>query len=175
MPTHEQCYQKIGRSVVLGTYFERHRHTLMFQPHMGWDAAPLPFALLMREPVLAKLHALAPIAGAGILRTLPDSCYPWHRDDDRGVCVNLLLTPECGSLTLFGSRNSVQPVQMDIVRLDYEPDTFYLFNNQIEHTVINFAHPRFLFSIEFVQDRHALQFDELCQRLSSRPEWHDAG
>jgi hypothetical protein len=40
--------------------------------------------------------------------------------------------------------------------LKYNKNTFYLFNSQYLHQVINFSEPRYLFTIEFAQDRNSL-------------------
>ena len=49
----------------------------------------------------------------------------------------------------------------EILKFEYEKDTFYLFNTQMMHTVINFDSPRYLFTVEFKQDKSVLTFNNL--------------
>jgi len=49
--------------------------------------------------------------------------------------------------------------------LVYKPNTYYLFNTQTRHTVINFAEPRYLFTIEFIEDVDHLSFEDLLEQL----------
>lgn len=161
----DTCFMKIGQSVVLPTFFERNLDSLQFADYFGFESALLPMSLLMREPVLASVHAIAPIARGGVLRLQPHSCYVWHQDESRGVCINLLLTPDSPSHTLFGFEQKGNRSQIDIIALNYQPSTFYLFNNQIPHTVINFDQPRFLFSLEFEAGKHQLTYAQLVNAI----------
>lgn len=83
-----------------------------------------------------------------MLKTDPHQAYMWHRDENRGLSVNLLLTPGRCSHCLFDTPTN--EYNLYFTELDYAPRTFYLFNTQIPHTVINFGEPRYLFSVEFV-------------------------
>jgi hypothetical protein len=52
-----------------------------------------------------------------------------------------------------------------IDELQYKPNTYYLFNTQVDHTVYNFESTRFLLSIEFQLDKDNLTFDQLLKDI----------
>jgi hypothetical protein len=56
------------------------------------------------------------------------------------------------SHTLFGYQ--VDDHNKDVIELRYQPRTFYLFNNQIEHCVANLGGPRYVFSLYFKEEKH---------------------
>jgi hypothetical protein len=81
---------------------------------------------------------------------MPDHwVYHWHRDQNRQACINLLISSNHHSHTLFG--RSVSDTSMHCLELRYEPGRFYLFNNQVPHSVINLDVNRYLFSLEFAE------------------------
>lgn len=158
---NEEYFKEIGTSSVIQPYFDSHKGELKYGEHIGWDGCPLSLELILKEPLLNKIHNQYRIKQGGILRTKPFRYYQWHQDQDRGVSINLLLTPNVHSYTLFGTPSPDHNTQLDIVRLLYKPNTFYLFNTQVLHTVINFEEERFLFSIEFEQNKHTLSYAHL--------------
>jgi hypothetical protein len=130
-------------------------------PHFGFQALPLDKEWIAREPALREVAVISPIAQLGILRMLDHWTYQWHRDQNRLACINLLLSTDHHSHTLFGA--AVNDVVMHCLELTYRPDRFYLFNNQIPHSVINLGPDRYLFSIEFVEP---LPYAELRTRFA---------
>jgi hypothetical protein len=56
--------------------------------------------------------------------------------------------------------------------LAYAPGRYYLFNNQIPHTVINLDVDRHLFSLEFAE---AVPYGELRERLAAAGLLEPAG
>ena len=72
-----------------------------------------------------------------------------------------MLTPDVRSCTLFGNSSKDSDDQFDHVELVYEPKSFYLFNNQAMHTVINFDQPRYLFTTEFVDTKDILSYRDI--------------
>ena len=75
--------------------------------------------------------------------------YHWHRDQNRLACINLLLSVEHHSHTLFGE--PVDQLNMHCLELQHQPGRYYLFNNQVPHAVINLDVDRHLLSLEFEQ------------------------
>ena len=73
--------------------------------------------------------------------------------------MNLLFSTENNSHTLFGHQRD--SLNKDVIELEYEPETFYLFNNQVPHTVINLDGPRYLFSLYFDQEKDYLSLRNL--------------
>lgn len=121
----------------------------------------VPFDLVFSDPFLHGL-ALRHKLAVGVLRLDPYVCYDWHKDSRRGVCVNMLLN-DVESKCLFA--NSKEEATHNFTELQYKVGKYYIFNNQVEHMVINFAQSRYLMSVEFEEDKYALTFDKLIAEL----------
>jgi hypothetical protein len=149
-----ECYQKLGKSEVVQPYFDRQDLTkINIIKYHGFVAHPLSPEVYLKEPLLKKINDVFPIVIAGYLRMDPYMNYRWHKDTNRKVGINLLLTPNVHSYTLFGRQlPNWTDEQYKFIRLKYEPSEFYLFNTTVEHTVINFDETRWLFSVEFESD-----------------------
>lgn len=106
---------------------------------------------------------------AGILRMDPYTCYDWHTDSRRGVGINMSLTPMMRSSSVFAPEKD-DKVVFKIAELQYKPNTYYLFNNQVPHTVYNYEATRFMFSVEFELDRTKLTFDQLLKDVKDNYE-----
>jgi hypothetical protein len=152
------CYLKLGESEVLQHYFDNVTE-LNYVHYKGWETSLIPNEWILQEPLLKSINEKFKISRGAIIRMEPHHCYQWHIDDDRGVSINLLLTPEVKSFVYFG--NKVSYDQYEYVELVYEPRKFYAFNNQIQHTIFNFDKPRYLFTLEFEKDKTQLSFDEI--------------
>jgi hypothetical protein len=87
------------------------------------------------EPALSEVDAIHPIDRLGLLRIPPFTFYDWHVDAYRQSCINMQLNLDHPSHTLFGYQ--ADDHNKDVLELRYQPRTFYLFNNQIEHCVAN--------------------------------------
>ena len=59
----------------------------------------------------------------------------------------MLLSVEHNSHTMFVEEVGTQSMQC--IELSYEPGRFYLFNNQMPHSVVNLSGNRYLLSLEF--------------------------
>ena len=73
----------------------------------------------------------------------------------------MLLSDDGDSRCLF--LNDEPGVVFKTKELFYLPDTYYVFNTQVPHMVLNTAKPRYLFSVEFLEKDRGLTFDELCE------------
>jgi len=124
---------------------------LPWAKHFGFDAQPITDYWLDEEPALKAVHACAPIKQLGLLRVAPQSMYDWHTDEYRMSCLNLLISQDHHSHTLFGWQRD--RLNKDVCELQYEPRTYYLFNNQVEHCVINLDGPRYLLSLYFQEEQ----------------------
>ena len=100
---------------------------------------------------------------AGVLRMEPNTCYNWHVDTDRKVGLNMLLSDDGSSRCLF--LDGEPGVVFNTRELKYEPETYYVFNTQVPHMVLNTGKPRYLFSVEFLEKDRGLTFDELCEDI----------
>ena len=132
-----------------------------WEKYHGFDAVQVPFDLVFSDPVLHTLgmqHRLA----VGILRLDPYTTYDWHVDGKRGVCVNMLLN-DVKSHCLFEVEKD--EATRSFLELKYAPKTYYVFNNQVPHMVTNFAQSRYLMSVEFVEGKDELTFDQLLEEV----------
>jgi hypothetical protein len=125
----------------------------------GWDLIPVPVNLTLKEPLLQKINSVFPIAKSAILKSQPYQNYGWHTDRVRGVSINLLISTDIHSHCMFGTLRDQSSLYF--TELKYKENTFYLFNTQCLHQVINFSEPRYLLTIEFVQDKNSLQYSNI--------------
>jgi hypothetical protein len=130
--------------------------------YYNFRAVPVPSEILLEDPFMGNL-AEKRAFHAGILRMEPNTCYNWHVDTDRKVGLNMLLSDDGDSRCLFldGEPGVVFKTQ----ELSYQPDTYYVFNTQVPHMVLNTTRPRYLFSLEFLGQDRGLTFDELCEDI----------
>lgn len=131
-------------------------------PYYNFDTLPVPAELLLLDPTLKALSKKRRFH-AGILRLPPNTCYNWHTDTDRNVALNMLLCDDGHSKCVFapGTAGLVMP----ITELKYKPDTYYVFNTRVMHTVFNFSTKRYLFSVEFLDEDRGLTFEDLCKDI----------
>jgi hypothetical protein len=165
MIEHNSCYQKInGLSVYINDYFKSSINGHNWQVYRGWNATAMPLdTTLSNEPVLQALDKQFKIAHFGILRMEPNNFYKWHVDGERGVSINMLLTCDSPSYCLFGDKDYENITQTEFIKLEYQPNTFYIFNTQWPHSVINFDKPRYLFTVMFEQTRESLRFADISE------------
>lgn len=138
-----------------------------WEEYWGWRALKLDTeSVIEGDLFLEWLHARHPFK-AGILAMQPWSFYTWHTDGRRGVSVNMLVDPRSGTHhSMFALPRDKSHSTGRFIELIYEPNTFYLFDNQIEHAVYNFEGHRFMFSLEFDEDKSALDFYTLKSEVS---------
>jgi hypothetical protein len=143
----DKYYTYIGDSNHIAKYFAQVDLDLPeWQSYMGWNASIIPLESVLLEDTLAKVNNILPIKGAAVLKMEPHTCYKWHVDTGRGCSINMLLR-HTDSLCLFGKEINTQ--NLDITKLNYDYNKFYLFNTREPHTVINFDGMRYLFSVQF--------------------------
>lgn len=127
--------------------------------YYNFIATPVPHEILGLDSFLVNLSKKRKFH-AGILRMEPNTCYNWHVDTDRKVGLNMLLADNGDSRCLF--LDGPPGVVFKTKELKYETDTYYVFNTQVPHIVLNTDEPRYLFSLEFLEEDRDLTFDELC-------------
>lgn len=137
--------------------------------YFNFDARPILPEVILKDNFFKWLADRYSFMG-GVLKLDPYTCYNWHTDTRRGVGINMLLTPNTRSYCAFG----LDPSQFvfKIEELKYKPNTYYLFNTQVPHTVYNFETTRYLFSIEFEKDKDELTYAQLCQDIKDNYEKH---
>lgn len=113
----------------------------------GWFEYHLFDTLLIPKHILngEELFQGLPSFRAGVLKMDPYTCYDWHVDGKRLGTINMLLKGGWSQCLFRKSKGHYFKIE----ELPYKLDTYYLFNTQVPHTVINYQHERLLFSIEF--------------------------
>lgn len=109
-----------------------------------WKSLAIPDEILLEDFLLKKLREKVNFVGH-ILGIMPYQFYDWHTDDPRSASMNLLLN-DCHCHTLFSQRSKYI---CNFIELKYKPDTYYILNTNIDHTLINFDQPRYLLSLSF--------------------------
>ena len=117
--------------------------------HFGFDAFDIDLSWREKDKGLAAIHSLYPIKRLGLLRIPPNCMYDWHVDEYRLSTVNMLIK-HSHSHCLFGLNRG--DYYINTLELDYKPNTYYLFNNQEYHSVVNFCEPRYCFSLYFEKE-----------------------
>lgn len=162
----DDCYFDIGSSSIIKSWFDDNFDQLNFDLDVfHFEGCLCPEHIWLQEPILASIHNRYPIRRAGFLKISSFRCYDWHTDVSRGLAVNCVMSPTAKSVCLFGS--SLNKAQLKFVELDYRENTFYLFNTQIPHMVINWETDRYLFSVEFEQDQESLTYQTVKNWLTS--------
>ena len=154
-------YYEIGKkSTIKEEVFDFAISPSDWMPYYNFDAKQLPHELIFKDEFfrwLSQRHSFI----AGVLRLDPYTCYNWHTDTRRGVGVNMLLTPNTRSFCAFTA--GLDQLVFEIEELKYKPNTYYLFNTQVPHTVYNFETTRYLMSVEFAKDKDQLSFNDLLK------------
>jgi len=150
----EDCYAplKTKSGLLFKHLQELVQQPLEWQKHFGFDCVELTPGWIDAEPALAAVDQVCPIQRLGLLRIPPFTFYDWHVDAYRQSCINMQINLDHPSHTLFGYQ--VDDHNKDVIELRYQPRTFYLFNNQIEHCVANLGGPRYVFSLYFKKEQH---------------------
>ena len=114
---------------------------------------------------------------AGIIKLEANTYYDWDIDTDRGVGVNMLLNNWDKSHCMFnpnltrGTNVALGNVKDKFIELKYEPQTYYIFNTQVAHTVYNFKSTRYLLSVDFEEDRTKLTYNQLLAEMKRERWW----
>ena len=166
MITEADCFYKIkGSTQNIEEYFHTYFDRLPWFEHESlWNLALIPPFILLANPALAAINEKFKIEGAGFIKMDPGECYKWHVDYSRGVAINLLLNTSIQSLCLF-EKESLNDERIKYIKLDYEPHQFYLFNTQISHSVTTFNETRYMFTLQFEQQKEDLTFYDVREFL----------
>ena len=142
---------------------EATRNDAKWVKYFNFDATQIPNHILALDPVLADIGSRHPLIG-GVVMLPPNTFYNWHKDTRRGVSINMVLNPQDGvSHCVFTDDKDV--VVGEFTELQYKSDTYYVFNTQVNHMVLNFDKPRLLLTIEFGEDKETLSYDNLLLEL----------
>ena len=156
-----EYYSEIGRSNIANEVWSLVNDGAEWKAHNSFLAKQIPEHIYLQEPLLKYLsikHSLL----VGILMMHPFHVYNWHTDGNRRCGINLLLS-DSPSHCLFTDDETI--TNSKVIELSYMPTTYYVFNTQVNHMVLNFEQPRLLLTIEFGEDKDALSFDDLLLEL----------
>lgn len=116
----------------------------------GYQGIEVPKQVLLKESFFQDLDKEFGLAGAALLKWPSMISYFWHEDGDRNSTINMQISYDNHSHTLFGDKKS--DWHMDVEELIYEPGCFYLFNTQQPHEMINLGKERYLFTTRIADD-----------------------
>mgnify|MGYP003128178493 FL=1 len=161
------CFSEIKiKSNRLVLYLEHliSSENLPWQQHFGFDVIFLDGSWIEKELALNQINKIHAIKQLGLLRVKNKSFYDWHVDDYRQSCINCLVSKEHHSYCLFGEHKD-EWYHDNIIELKYKPYTYYLFNNQKKHTVLNLdKKDRYLLSLYFQEE---VSYEILQKKLNS--------
>jgi hypothetical protein len=152
-------YELLNKSSITSKLLDVAHNSDEWLDYFNFKAKLIPPEILFQDEFFVWLKQRYDFVG-GILKLDPYTCYDWHTDTRRGVGINMLLTPNMRSVCVFKDNENYDQV-FKIKELVYKPTTYYLFNTQTEHAVMNFEATRYLVSIEFAKERHQLSFEDL--------------
>lgn len=130
--------------------------------YYAFKAKPIPTEIVDKDPFFRWLRQRYKFRCA-ILNIAPNTIYDWHTDDRRGVCINMKLSTDDRSTSAFELERSSLSVKFH--ELQYEPNTYYVFNPQVTHFVINHHTERYIFSVEFERDDVSLSYEDLLEDI----------
>lgn len=116
----------------------------------GYQGIEVPKQVLLNESFFQSLDQKFGLVGGAILKWPSMISYFWHEDGDRNSTVNMQLSYDGHSHTIFGNKQS--DWHMDIEELIYEPGYFYLFNTQEPHEMINLGKERYFLTTRIESD-----------------------
>jgi len=106
----------------------------------------------LKEPIIKTIHQQFEISIAGLIILEKNTGYEPHIDAPRDVAINMLISSGV-SHSMFKTDEKSSKYQYKFKELIFEEKSFYLYNTSIEHSVINFDKPRYMFSLRFDDGR----------------------
>jgi len=128
--------------------------------YFNFKLMPVASEMIQKDSFLRELNQIHPFH-CGVILLPPMTYYDWHVDDQRGVCVNALLNSHGRSFCCF-SGESIK-VSGAFTELNYDVGEYVIFNNQMRHCVFNFDKERYMFTIEFYENKELLNYEMLLK------------
>jgi hypothetical protein len=136
-------------------------HSFEWSNNNGWIFFEIPKEVWIKESFLNTIDKQFKISYVGILKVYPHRSYEWHVDDSRGLAINMLLSDNSKSHCYFGRESIESWDQYEIVECPYSKDSFYLFNTQCPHMILNLNEERYLVTVEFEVDKEHLKYNDV--------------
>lgn len=111
-------------------------------------------------PTLARINEVFKMSSCNVLKMNERDYYSLHTDDERGCGINMLIQ-DYDSACVFVDEN-----EKKLLKLEYAPNTLYLFNTQIPHQISNYSGLRLLLSIAFVDNKDRLSYTDVLEKLN---------
>ena len=174
--TIKDCVSPLGKSTAVVDYFNSNKENFDFVYYYSFPTTRLPYDLIYEDEVLRIINEKFPIMHIGVLKLHPFINHTWHTDTRRGVCLNMLLQHTRSNVFFrYQSGNKKNNFEEDFnnkmnynfIEVNYEPNTFYLYNNQIEHEIFNYENERYMFTLEFEQDKTELNYYDVLRYYES--------
>lgn len=134
----------------------------VWEDKLGFLITFVPDEIIDLDPYLRAIKAHYEVL-AVLLCLPPNTCYPWHTDATRRTALNMQLNAYDQSCCVFTKGRSDEQY-FEIAQLKYQPDTYYVFNTQEEHMVMNFSEKRYMFSFTLKGVRD-VPFRQVADRL----------
>lgn len=130
-----------------------------WQNNYGLETCIISDKIWSKEPLLTTIDNRFPIEFGFVIKIPPYTVYNWHLDGTRAAGINMKLHSDVVSHTLFGE--PLDDWNDKFVELKYDDNSFYLLNTQQKHCVINFDKYRYMFSLQFVQNKDTITYQEI--------------
>jgi hypothetical protein len=128
----------------------------------GFMVTEIPDELIDQDPYLKAVKQVYQVMQ--VLVCLPPyTCYPWHKDENRRTILNMPLNAHDKSSCIF-TKDLKEAQYFEFAELKYEPGTYYIFNTQEDHMVLNYAERRYLFSFTLTGIRD-VPFRQVADKL----------
>lgn len=161
------CFKKLKiQSIIISKNYRKLIDEAIWSFDLGWTNFTIPEHIWKLEPLLNTINREFPIERCVVLQIDPNHFYNWHTDFFRGASINMKLIDNKQSHTLFGY--PIDDFTDKFIELEYEPNTFYLFNTQQRHCVLNFDNLRYMFSVEFKQNKDELTYQNILQWCTNK-------
>lgn len=158
----EECFSEFKTNTPKLTYYltENLERLNYSDTSYGSYLFKIPRQLVLKETFFEQINEKFEIEFCGVLKIEPYHVYKWHCDQGRGLAINMLLSQDSLAHTIFRRKDhDILSTQFEFLEIPYKKDTYYLFNTQISHTVINFDSTKYTFTVLF-KDRK-LSYDEV--------------
>jgi hypothetical protein len=143
-----ELFLKIENKSVISTLILGYAsNTTNWTTKNGFLITTVPDMLLKFDPFLANMKQTFG-GNAIIFKMNPNSFYRFHVDEKRAVAINLLIDGFDGDF-YFGTQGTSEEVTENIIKCDYEPDTYFLINTKEKHAVLNRSTTRYVLSLGF--------------------------
>ena len=130
----------------LMNFFIESRQEAIF--YHDFVAKVIPRKIFLKDSFLSDMYKKYPF-NAALLIMEPGTIYNWHKDGRRKATINMVVNAT-ESICIFMDPSEEQAMVNHITELRYQAGSYYLFNTEHRHLVVNQdVKPRFLFSVEF--------------------------